>query len=319
MPCKGGSGHGLWSWLFFVGLGLGLLAKGPIAVVLVSIAFLLWVAWQRAWRITWLRLPWLRGILVVALIALPWYLWAEHRTPGFLRYFLVGEHWQRYTQSGWSGDLYGVGHARPLGTIWLYGLAAATPWAVLLPLAFLFNKKTPAARGLRAEPATALLVCWMLSPLLFFTFARNILPAYVLPALPAFALLTAHWIQAGSARRPVAYAWCAALLVPLAAFGLVYFANEHLERRSQRELLQRWDGQQPLVYLFERPNSAVFYSQGQALEARDIEDIKRWLAAEQPAILIIREERMSQLLNELGSWSVIAKHGRYVMLRTKPR
>lgn len=37
-------------------------------------------------------------------------------------------------RQGWQGDLYGSGHASPLGTIWLYGLTMFLPWTLLLPL-----------------------------------------------------------------------------------------------------------------------------------------------------------------------------------------
>ena len=49
-------------WLFFVGLAIGLLAKGPVAVVMTGIALFLWLLWSRDPRRMWRRLPWLRGI-----------------------------------------------------------------------------------------------------------------------------------------------------------------------------------------------------------------------------------------------------------------
>lgn len=77
--------------------------------------------------------PWIKGALLMLALSLPWYLLAERQTPGFLHYFIVGEHFQRFTVKGWQGDLYGSGHASPLGTIWLYGLTMFLPWTLLLP------------------------------------------------------------------------------------------------------------------------------------------------------------------------------------------
>ena len=57
-------------------------------------------------------------------LAVPWYVMAEQATPGFLDYFLVGEHFRRFTVSGWEGDLYGNAHTEPLGTIWLFWVYA---------------------------------------------------------------------------------------------------------------------------------------------------------------------------------------------------
>ena len=73
-------------------------------------------------------------ILVFATV-LPWYGLAELRTPGFLEYFLVGEHWHRFTVPGWDGDRYGHAHVFARGTIWLFAALAALPWSLLIPAA----------------------------------------------------------------------------------------------------------------------------------------------------------------------------------------
>ena len=70
-------------WLLFLGLGLGMLAKGPIAIVLTGIPIVLWAILTGNFVNTLKRMPWLRGSLLVVAIALPWYWIAEVRTPGF--------------------------------------------------------------------------------------------------------------------------------------------------------------------------------------------------------------------------------------------
>lgn len=124
----------------FVGLAIGLMSKGPLALVLTGFPITLWTVWNREWKNVWNSLPWIKGALLMLALSLPWYLLAERQTPGFLHYFIVGEHFQRFTVKGWQGDLYGSGHASPLGTIWLYGLTMFLPWTLLLPL--LRMKKT---------------------------------------------------------------------------------------------------------------------------------------------------------------------------------
>ena len=39
-------------------------------------------------------------IAVRILLAAPWYVLAEIRTPGFLEYFVIGEHWNRFAVPG---------------------------------------------------------------------------------------------------------------------------------------------------------------------------------------------------------------------------
>ena len=53
------------------------------------------------------------------------------RNPGFLDYFIVGEHIQRFLVPGWTGDLYGRAHDVPRGGIWLFFLLGALPWGLL--------------------------------------------------------------------------------------------------------------------------------------------------------------------------------------------
>lgn len=128
-------------WLLFVGLAIGLLAKGPVALVLAGLPIVLWTAITGNVGSAWRALPWLRGSLLMLALSVPWYLLAERHTPGFLNYFLIGEHWRRFTEPGWAGDRYGSAHAMPRGTIWLYALAACLPWTVVLMIAAIGRRK----------------------------------------------------------------------------------------------------------------------------------------------------------------------------------
>ena len=157
---------------FFVGLGLGLLAKGPIALVLVGVPTLVWSLWQKNLSWLWRALPWGTGTIVMLAITGPWYLLAEINSPGFLEYFLVGEHWLRFVESGWQGDLYGSAHARPHGTILIYAIAAALPWSIIALYAGVqaLKGKSP-LRSL--TPIQAYLLLWTLTPLVFFYVCRK--------------------------------------------------------------------------------------------------------------------------------------------------
>lgn len=68
-------------WLLFIGIGIGLLAKGPIAVVLSGLPIGLWMLVTGNIKTSWQRLPWVKGSLLTLVIAAPWYLMAEIRTP----------------------------------------------------------------------------------------------------------------------------------------------------------------------------------------------------------------------------------------------
>lgn len=304
-------------WWFFVGLAIGLLAKGPVAVVMSGIALFLWLVWTRDWRGLWRQLPWVRGFALTLLIALPWYLLAERATPGFLHYFIIGEHWQRFTQPGWTGDLYGGGHERARGAIWLYAFGSALPWSIVA-LALLRRKPASAlAQRPAPDPQIAYLICWMLAPLVLFTAARNILESYALPALPAFALITSRLFMERVPEGGASRVWLLGLVMPLVVAGLIVFGHQRFsDALSQRVLLAPLrDSGVPIVYLYERPFSGQFYSNGRAQLVKDPAGIERWLATDRPAVLLLPQGRFDALgLAGDPRWSEVGRHEGYVML-----
>lgn len=316
------SGGARWGWLFFGGQAIGLLAKGPVAVVLSGVAISLFMLEQmrRAGLKTslvhlWDSLPWLRGLALTALLVLPWYLLAEQATPGFLRYFIIGEHWSRFTQSGWKGDLYGVAHAQPKGRIWLFGLLSTLPW-VLLAVGWKLRRHRPAPP--LAVTERDYLLAWMLSPALFFTLSGNILPAYVLPGLPALALLIAGLWTARAASLPSRLlAVGAAVLTPLTFTGLVLFQGSLFEGFSEKSSLQHLPG--PVTYLYERPASAVFYGRQQALLAKDDAAVQQALAmpAGHVALSVRKLGEMQAHLTAQG-WQETARSKEFAVFAKRP-
>jgi 4-amino-4-deoxy-L-arabinose transferase-like glycosyltransferase len=260
-----------WALAGFAGLGLGLLSKGPLVGVLVGATAVIWTLYHNRWR-AFVRLPWVTGIALMLLIAVPWYVVAELRTPGFLDYFLIGEHWRRYTVSDWAGDLYGTAHARTAGAIWLELLIAMFPWTLLLP-ALYFGYR----RLLKSWPYYSYVVLWALITPAFFTFSGNILWTYVLPALPAWSLLLAgaldHTMPASRAR--VAVGLVLSLLLPV-FIGVAVVDGRAFERpNNQQALALAWQQLQKdepgeLYYWGRRSYSGEFYTAGQARRSKDL-------------------------------------------------
>ena len=265
-------------WLLFVGLGLGLLAKGPIAVVLSIMPIVMWAVVTGNIANAWKRLPWIKGGLLALVIAVPWYWLAEIRTPGFLDYFFIGEHWKRFTVTGWTGDKYGSAHANARGTIWLYAVVACLPWPVLLPLLAIGRQaaRSKAASSMSvASPDPAkrqwrlYLLAWAVAPCLFFTLAGNILWTYVLPALPALAMLAAGWLAGDARVRRIDGAVSAGVVLMALLIGS-YLVNEQVSnnwktaKMAVLEYRVRNTDNRPLLFVGDLPNSAAFYSQGKA-------------------------------------------------------
>ncbi len=179
-----------WGLAFFLALGFGCLAKGPVAVVLVGLSLGAWIALTKNWRL--LRaLPWLSGTVLASVVASPWYVLAERATPGFLQYFIVNEHILRYVRSDY-GDLYGNGRTQIYGASWVMLAVTFLPWSPWLVRCGIdaWRRRREADR----PPRDAWLIfalCWGLTPAVFFTLARQILVTYMLPGFPGLALATA--------------------------------------------------------------------------------------------------------------------------------
>ncbi len=298
------TGSKVWGYLFFVGLSLGMLAKGPLTLVLVGISLGLWLLVDRRWMQLHKRLPWVGGSALFLLLSLPWYLLAEYQTPGFLNYFIVGEHFKRFVISGWQGDLYGTAHNEIRGTIWLYWFVAALPWApVLIWQVAKLLKASDEANVAESNGYTGFLWCWMLAPMILFTFAGNILASYVLPGLPAMALLITEYHRRQPLNsRVLALGLIAPVLILMVSWGL----NGGISNKeAEKTLLDQWYKQpeamkSELYYLRKRPFSAQFYSDGKALELKQpLADVLTSL--KEPTFLVIEKKRLSE--NMIGELS----------------
>jgi 4-amino-4-deoxy-L-arabinose transferase-like glycosyltransferase len=324
-----GQAHRVAGFAFFVGLVVGLLAKGPIGVVLTLVPVGAWTLWTRRWRDVWVQLPWIVGTIATTALVLPWYWSAERATPGFLAYFIVGEHWKRFVESGWAGDLYGAAHARPRGTIWLFWLLAALPWSV--PAVVWLGRAAVWRRGdLRAlvrDPWHAYLMAWTVVPMLFFTFSGNVLPTYVLPALPAFALLVAslwHPME-GDARtlRPVVrHVLVAGTVLCLLFAGGIFWAQRRFDTElSNRALVRMYEAMrvgpnQRLVYVGTRPVSAEFYSGGRAVKVADVAALRPYLDDTTPDFIVFQARDLAALPDAVRSrLSPLGEFGNYRLLR----
>jgi 4-amino-4-deoxy-L-arabinose transferase-like glycosyltransferase len=169
---------------FFISLAAGMLAKGPVALLLVFLAIGIWLLLTRQWQAV-RKLPWRIGGLLFLLISVPWYVFAELRTPGFLRYFFINEHILRYLVHDY-GDKYGSGHLYPRGTSWVMLLLTFLPWSAALVLLVWSNGKK-----LFSDRRNAYLMAWGLAPAIFFTLSRQILATYLLPGFAALAVAIA--------------------------------------------------------------------------------------------------------------------------------
>ena len=193
--------------LFYASLGVATMTKdvlgaiGPL--VIVALFFLLTRERPLApWTPWW-------GILLLLVIAGPWYAAMEWNNPGFLWYTIVDNHVLNVARQRVFPD-----EDVPLGSLPFLGVTflAFLPWALAAPAAVARAFRRPWEGA--AARLWVLFALWPLVIIGFFTLSPFKLPHYALPAFPALALLVARtWDEsieaAPGSLRP------RALIVPL--------------------------------------------------------------------------------------------------------
>jgi 4-amino-4-deoxy-L-arabinose transferase-like glycosyltransferase len=205
-----------WLLAFYAFAGLGTLAKGPIAAFLAGLIIVAFAALRRDWRLV-LRTLWLPGIALYLAVILPWFIAVQRANPEFFRVFILEHNLARYTS-----DLYR--HRQPF---WYYvpvALIGLLPWTIFVVTAVVdalrdwrFSVSEPQAR----EDLRTFLALWFLLPILFFSLSQSKLPGYILPAIPAGAILLADFVLRREEAGDKPATWLVALHAVLCAALMV--------------------------------------------------------------------------------------------------
>ena len=296
--------RGREQFLMFAGFAVGLLAKGPIALMGgIPVAF--WAVTSGQFMRVLREIRWVAGTLAVLACVLPWYMMAESRTPGFLEYFIVGEHWQRFVESDWQGDLYGHTHSFPRGTIWVFAMLAFLPWSFVLPV-IAWRRRRAGVRVEADDPGlNRYLWSWVLVPCVVFTLSGNILWTYVLPAMPALAMLAAMYLSrtpAGAAPERTVAAGLGFTALATVAVVAAFHLGGWDDHRSLKTLVAEYrslNQGEPLVFFRKLPYSASFYSGGTAEVATEPADLETRMA-KGPAYVVLRSRHRKRMPDALA-------------------
>lgn len=168
------------AWPLYAFSAVGLLVKGPVAVVLPALIMIVFlVATRTPLPVRRLR-PGPIGVLAIAGLALL-YLVLAFRAPDYLWTFLFQHNVGRYVGRALAG------HQEPFWYYFWILPVTFLPWTLFLPRAL----ARAARRAGRHDHLTIFLLAWCVVPFVFFTLARAKLATYLLPIFPALALLVA--------------------------------------------------------------------------------------------------------------------------------
>jgi 4-amino-4-deoxy-L-arabinose transferase-like glycosyltransferase len=196
-------------------MGLGFLCKGPVAVVLAGLPVLLDALCTR--DLTPLkRLKPVTVLSVATLLTAPYFLlvWALHGGQPLENFFLT-ENMRRFAGTSWRHQEF----IPPFYEIGVF-LAGFAPWSPLV-LAALWSHIRLKSYHPQAPTHVRLLLFWVLSPILFFSFSQFKLDYYFLPSMPPAALLVAQALSgndgiSAQSRRIKTAIWAVVLLIVVA-------------------------------------------------------------------------------------------------------
>ena len=227
-PARGALG---WMLLAWVATALGVLTKGLVAAAIPAAVLICYSLYARDFS-PWRRLHLWRGVPLFLAIAVPWHWLAARRLPDFLQFFFVHEHLSRYlTPSADRAEAW-----------WFFAAvfaAGSIPWTLsALRVVALGWRRRPPRGGF--DPALFLWV-WVVFICVFFSVSDSKLIPYILPAMPAVALLIGA-SPAAALRREVGFAALFTVLAGVALLAASWYGPRFIastERGQYFSLLAR--------------------------------------------------------------------------------
>jgi len=182
-----------WMLVVWTMTALGFLSKGVVAAVLPVLTLLAYTAIEReisAWR----RLHIVPGLVVFLILTAPWFIAVSIANPEFPFFFFVHEHLQRFLT-----DVHE--RVEPWWFFVPFSIVGALPWVSLAAQSLRTQWQRDATEPLQAgfRPRRFLLL-WVVVVMAFFSASHSKLVPYILPIMPALALITADFIGRTNAR-----------------------------------------------------------------------------------------------------------------------
>ena len=273
---SGESGQATPLLLFYVFVGVAVLAKGLIGVVfpfaiitfyyflsrkLPSAKFLLSVVW---------------GMAVASIIAALWYL-PMYLTHGyeFIDEFIIQHHFQRFTSNKYQ-------HPQPFYFFWWILPLMTLPWMPLFFAELWQRSRAFFSSGAEISPTTAkssiflFALAWLLVPLVFFSLSGSKLPGYVLPSVPPAIVIAAIFVVR-SVKRSRTWAvsiyllGCVVLVgtIALSIFYLPSFALTDSVKGLIASANARGYTNDPLIGIYHVSHSAEYYASNRLVRDGD--------------------------------------------------
>jgi 4-amino-4-deoxy-L-arabinose transferase-like glycosyltransferase len=205
--------------LMYLSVGLGVLTKGPVAAALPGLVFFIYLLSHRELRrVTQMMIP--AGVAIVLAVVVPWYA-ALYRRDGWthIASFFLGENVGRFAD--------GIGFDTDRGPLFYVGVLFSDgfPWSILLIAAvtlwWRLLHQAPGTQHRAPARIQSLLLIWIATITVFFSFSASKQDLYIYPVMPAVAALGGAVIATAAPGTR----WFAAViggLLAIAGAGILY-------------------------------------------------------------------------------------------------
>ncbi len=322
-----------YSLLFFFWLGVGMAAKGPVAIVMAGLPVYFFVLINNRWKnLKYHR--WILGPIVFLIPCLPWYILMTMKNPDFLYYFFITENVERFLHPDKSAR-YGTVRDSFYGMSLIWFVLANIPLVFSLPMFYrprikAFYNLTKGAKSIFSDPLTGMAALTVITIPVFWCLTSQSLLPYLIPTTPLLAILLAvRFNDIGELTSPgrclatktfVLFCAIGFTLGPAIVTVAVRDTHPNLNvnvYHKLQELKQKpeWT-QTPIYFVGAEPYSAEFYLAGQ-LRTHDHESVEKSLEGSSDCLLVVSVNHEYDFgkpiprtfLFRSGAWKVYAPDG----------
>lgn len=167
-------------WLALAGVasGFAFLTKGLLGFAIPAVAALAFLAWERRW-LDLLRLPWI-PLVAATVIITPFAILLHRSEPRFWEYFVVVEHFRRFTNPDSNQ------HHEPWWFLIVLLPVGGVMWTLTWSRAI---RGLSYANGKNVRSGVRFAIAWIIAPLIFLSMSAGKMPSYIAPLFVPIAVL----------------------------------------------------------------------------------------------------------------------------------
>jgi hypothetical protein len=188
--------------------------------------------------------------------------------------------------------MYGFPKSQPMGMIWLFLIAFAIPW-ILLVIQKVWQKKLTILK----DKWVLFLLLWLLWTPGFFTISKSLIHPYIMPVMVPITLLITYWWEEFKNIKRIIYI---SLIFPgialLLFIGMQFTSKSEFYINSDKHIIENIpDKNIPLFYWQDKSYSSQFYSKGKIKVIENEQALTTHFNTDNSFLIIIPHKRFKKM------------------------